>query len=113
MRYLPANVCRRSWNRLSIPIVQQHSLNTLEYFSVKYFKMGLLTFEACEAVYKRIIDINGGQSKVNFNDKIGALSKNGDVGCALIQDRKDAGPTVAPGSRKGFKAIKGIYLIEL
>jgi len=83
------------------------------FLGVEYMRNGMSAQEACEAVCKRIIDINGGQSKVDFNDKIVALSKNGDVGCASIQGRKGGEPTVATWSKKGFKAIKGTYLIEV
>ena len=83
------------------------------FLGVEYMRNGMTAQEACEAVCKRIIDINGGPSKVDFNDKIVALSKNGDVGCASIQGRKGGEPTVATWSKKGFKAIKGTYLIEV
>ena len=83
------------------------------FLGVEYMRNGMTAQEACEAVCKRIIDINGGSSKVDFNDKIVALSKNGDVGCASIRERKGDEPTVATWSKKGFKAIKGTYLIEV
>ena len=60
---------------------------------------------------KRIIDINGGISKVDFNDKIVALGKSR-VGCASIRERKDDYPEIATWSKKGFKVTKGTYLIE-
>ena len=83
------------------------------FLGVEYMRNGMSAQEACEAVCKRIIDINGGPSKVDFNDKIVALSKDGDVGCASIQGRKGGEPTVATWSKKGFKATKGTYLIEV
>ena len=82
------------------------------FLGIEFMRNGMTAQEACEAVCKRIIDINGGPSKVNFSDKIVGLSINGDVGCAAIQGRKGAEPTVATWSKKGFKAIKGTYLIE-
>ena len=83
------------------------------FLGVEYMRNGMTAQEACEAVCKRIIDINGGPSKVDFSDKIVALSKNGDVGCAAIQGRKGDEPTVATWSKKGFKAIQGTYMIEV
>ena len=83
------------------------------FLGVEYMRNGMSPQEACESVCKRIIDINGGPSKVDFSDKIVALSKNGDVGCAAIQGRKGGEPTVATWSKKGFKATKGTYLIEV
>ena len=67
--------------------------------------------EACEDVCKRIIDINGGPSKVDFNDKIVALSKSGEVGCAAIRGKKGQEPEVATWSKRGLKVTKGTYLI--
>ncbi len=67
--------------------------------------------EACEDVCKRIIDINGGPSKVDFNDKIVALSKSGEVGCAAIRGERGQEPEVATWSKKGLKVTKGTYLI--
>ena len=83
------------------------------FLGVEYMRNGMTAQEACEAVCKRIIDINGGPSKVDFSDKIVALSKNGDVGCAAIQGRKGDEPTVATWSKKGFKAIRGTYMIKV
>tara|TARA_B100001750_G_C15501698_1_gene597663 strand:- start:209 stop:1243 length:1035 start_codon:yes stop_codon:yes gene_type:complete len=83
------------------------------FLGVEYMRNGMTAQEACEAVCKRIIDINGGPSKVDFSDKIVALSKNGDVGCAAIQGKKGDEPTVATWSKKGFKAIRGTYMIEV
>ena len=54
------------------------------FLGVELMRNGKSPQEACEEVCKRIVDINGGPSKVNFNDKIVALGKNGDVGCASI-----------------------------
>ena len=67
--------------------------------------------EACEDVCKRIIDINGGPSKVDFNDKIVALSKSGEIGCAAIRGKKGQEPEVATWSKNGLKVTKGTYLI--
>lgn len=83
------------------------------FLGVEFMKNGMSPQEACEAVCKRIIDINGGPSKVNFSDKIVALSKSGDIGCASIRGRKDNEPKVATWSKEGFKVTKGTYLIEV
>ena len=82
------------------------------FLGIEQMRNGKSAQEACEAVCKRIIDINGGPGKVNFNDKIVALGKNGDVGCASIRGRKGREPSVAYWSKKGFKVKKGTYLIE-
>ena len=58
------------------------------FLGVELMRNGRSPQEACEDVCKRIIDINGGPSKVDFNDKIVALSKSGEVGCAAIRGKK-------------------------
>jgi N4-(beta-N-acetylglucosaminyl)-L-asparaginase len=82
------------------------------FLGVELMRNGRSPQEACEEVCKRIVDINGGPSKVNFNDKIVALGKNGDIGCASIRERKGNNPEIATWSKKGFKVTKGTYLIE-
>ena len=83
------------------------------FLGVELMRNGKSPQEACEEVRKRIVDINGGPSKVNFNDKIVALGKNGDVGCASIREKKGQNPEIATWSKKGFKMTKGTYLIEI
>ena len=41
-----------------------------------------------------------------------AVNKDGDVGCAAIQGRKGREPKLSYWSKKGFKVLKGTYLIE-
>ena len=81
------------------------------FLGVELMRNGRSPQEACEDVCKRIIDINGGPSKVDFNDKIVALSKSGEVGCAAIRGKKGQEPKVATWSKKGLKVTKGTYLI--
>jgi len=81
------------------------------FLGVELMRNGRSPQEACEDVCKRIIDINGGPSKVDFNDKIVALSKSGEVGCAAIRGKKGQEPEVATWSKKGLKVKKGTYLI--
>ena len=81
------------------------------FLGVELMRNGRSPQEACEDVCKRIIDINGGPSKVDFNDKIVALSKSGEVGCAAIRGKKGQEPEVATWSKRGLKVTKGTYLI--
>ena len=83
------------------------------FLGVELMRNGKSPQQACEEVCKRIVDINGGPSKVNFNDKIVALGKNGEVGCASIREKKGQNPEIATWSKKGFKVTKGTYLIEI
>ena len=56
------------------------------FFVVEQMRNGKTPQQACEALCKRIIDINGGPKNVDFNDKIVALGKDGSIGCASITD---------------------------
>mgnify|MGYP003320676753 CR=1 FL=1 len=82
------------------------------FYVVEQMRNGKSPQEACEALCKRIVDINGGIKNIDFNDKIVALGKNGEVGCASIREKKGDYPEIATWSKKGFKATKGTYLIE-
>jgi N4-(beta-N-acetylglucosaminyl)-L-asparaginase len=82
------------------------------FFVVEQMRAGKSPQDACEALCERIIYINGGRDKVNFNDKIVAVNKNGDVGCASILGGKGREPKLAYWSNKGFKVLKGTYIIE-
>jgi len=81
------------------------------FLGVEEMRRGKSPQEACEAVCKRIIDING-TDKVDFDDKMVALNKDGEVGCASILGSKGNPPKVAYWSNKGFKVLKGSYLME-
>ena len=82
------------------------------FFVVEQMRNGKTPQQACEALCKRIIDINGGPKNVNFNDKIVALGKDGSIGCASITGRKGSEPKLAYWSNNGFNVLKGTYLIE-
>ena len=82
------------------------------FFVVEQMRAGKSPQDACEALCERIIYINGGRDKVNFNDKIIAVNKNGDVGCASILGGRGREPKLAYWSNKGFKVLKGTYIIE-
>ena len=82
------------------------------FYVVEQMRNGKTPQEACEALCKRIVDINGGIKNIDFNDKIVALGKDGSVGCASIKEKKGNEPKLAYWSKDGFKVYKGTYLIE-
>ena len=82
------------------------------FYVVEQMRNGKTPQQACEALCKRIIDINGGTKNINFNDKIVALGKDGSVGCASIKEKKGNEPKLAYWSNDGFSVYKGTYLIE-
>ena len=83
------------------------------FLLVEKMRDGLSPQEACEFVCKRIIDINGGEKNVNFNDKFVAVNKLGEVGCAAIRGRKDNPPQLSYWTKEGFKVYDGSLLIEI
>jgi hypothetical protein len=66
--------------------------------------------EACEAVVRRIVEVNGGIDKVDFDDKIVAINKQGDAGCAGIMGSEAGAPEAAVISSDGIRVIKGTFL---
>ena len=82
------------------------------FYVVEQMRAGKSPQEACEALCKRIVDINGGTKNIDFNDKIVAVSKSGEVGCASIKEKKGNPPKLAYWSEDGFNVYDGTYLIE-
>ena len=80
---------------------------------VEKMRQGMSPQEACESICERIIDINGGRDKVNFNDKFVAVNKDGEVGCAMIRGRKEYEPRLSYYTENGFNVYTGKYLIEI
>ncbi len=83
------------------------------FYVVERMREGMSPQEACEAICKRIIDINGGEKNVDFNDKFVAVNKSGEVGVAQIQGNDNWKPELAYQTPSGFKVVKGSYLIEV
>ena len=79
---------------------------------VEKMRDGLSPQEACEYVCKRIIDVNGGPSNIDFNDKFVAVNKEGEVGCASIRGRADRPPQLAYITPDGFEVYDGSIMIE-
>ena len=82
------------------------------FFVVERMRAGLSPQEACEAACQRIIDINGGAEKIDFNDKFVAVNKNGEVGCASIQSIAGGLPKLAYFDANGFHVFEGKFLIN-
>ena len=82
------------------------------FLAVEKMRSGMTAQQACEAVIERIIDINGGLDKVDFNDKMVAISKNGDVGCASIMGSKEGPPKACYINESGVHVLEGKYYKE-
>ncbi|MCG8604332.1 N(4)-(beta-N-acetylglucosaminyl)-L-asparaginase [bacterium] len=81
-------------------------------FVVEKMRSGMSPQQACEAICQRIIDINGGPDKVNFNDKFVAINRNGEAGCATIRGRKGKEAEASFYTEDGITVLKATYLIE-
>ncbi len=82
------------------------------FFVVEQMRAGKSPQQACEAACQRIIDINGGAAKVDFNDKYVAVNKQGEVGCASILGTKEWQPKLAFINKDGFQVLRGRSLIN-
>ena len=82
-------------------------------YVVEKMRGGMSPQQACEAICQRIIDINGGPAKVNFNDKFVAVNKDGEVGCATVRGKKGKESKASFYTTDGFKVVKATYLIEI
>lgn len=83
------------------------------FFVVERMRAGDSPQQACEAACQRIININGGLDKVNFNDKFIAVNKNGEVGCASILKREEKEPSVSYWTKDGFQSMTGTHFKTL
>jgi N4-(beta-N-acetylglucosaminyl)-L-asparaginase len=79
------------------------------FLVIEMMRQGKSPQEACELACQRIIDINGGLDKVDFNDKFVAISKEGEVGCAAIMGSEKHPPRAAYISGEGFQVLDGTY----
>lgn len=82
------------------------------FYVVEQMRAGKSPQQACEIACQRIIDINGGADKVDFNDKYVAVNKNGEIGCASIMQIRGGSPTLSFFSKDGFQVVHGKTLIN-
>ena len=73
------------------------------FLGVEFMRNGKSPQEACEEVCKRIVDINGGPSKVNFNDKIVALGKMVMLAALQSEKKRDRILKLLHGLKKDLK----------
>ncbi len=62
---------------------------------------------ACEEVVERIFFVNGGKANVNFNVKMVAFNKDGDVGVASIMGEEGTSPAASIITSEGVKVVMG------
>ncbi len=77
------------------------------FLLIEKMRAGMSPQKACEFVLERIIDINGGLDKVDFNVKMIAMNLNGETGVASIMPEEHLPPFASIRTAKGFKVIAG------
>lgn len=65
---------------------------------------------ACEEVIERIFYVNKGKDQVNFNVKMVAFNKDGDVGVASIMAEDGSSPYASVITAEGLKPVIGKYM---
>ena len=80
------------------------------FYVVEKMLQGMHPMEACKAACQRIVEVNGGLDKGDYNDKFVAVNKKGEVGCAAIRGRKGRSPFVAYINSTGFTTLEGDVL---
>lgn len=82
------------------------------FLVVEYMRQGMSPSEACEAVCRRIVEVNGGPDHINFDDKFIAVNKNGEVGTASVRGNPQDRPSLSVISLEGIETIRGNYIVE-
>ncbi|MFZ1678969.1 MAG: N(4)-(beta-N-acetylglucosaminyl)-L-asparaginase [Saprospiraceae bacterium] len=77
------------------------------FLLMEKMRAGMSPQKACEFVLERIIDINGGLDKVDFNVKMIAMNLNGETGVASIEPEDHMPPYASIITSKGYKLISG------
>ena len=79
---------------------------------VEKMRTGMSPQKACEEVLHRIVEINGGLEKIDFNVKMIAMNINGETGVATIQSEHTSDPVASVITAQGFKIVTGTYMIQ-
>jgi len=82
------------------------------FLLVEKMRAGMSPQKACEEVLERLIFINGGESKIDFNVKMVAFNKNGEIGVAAMKGNDDNIPYASVITKNGIKVVAGKYMIK-
>lgn len=77
------------------------------FLLVEKMRAGMSPQKACEEVIERIFYVNGGAANVNFNVKMVAFNKDGDVGVASIMGEEGTSPAASIITSAGVKVVMG------
>ncbi len=82
------------------------------FLLMEKMRAGMSPQQACEFVLERIIAINGGPDKVNFNVKMIAMNLNGETGVAAIKGEDKGLPYASIITSNGYKLVPGKVMIS-
>ena len=82
------------------------------FLLVEKMKMGMSPQKACEAVIDRILEINSGNKKINFNVKMIAMNLNGEAGVASVFPEGSLPPKATVMTSNGIRVVEGTYRME-
>ncbi|MEO5905194.1 MAG: N(4)-(beta-N-acetylglucosaminyl)-L-asparaginase [Saprospiraceae bacterium] len=80
------------------------------FLLIEKMRAGMSPQQACEYVIEKIVDINGGIHRVDFNVKMIAMNVDGEIGVASVNAEDGLPPFASAITEKGFKAIGGTFL---
>ncbi len=81
------------------------------FLLVEKMRAGMSPQQACEEVVERIIYVNGGRDKVDFNVKMVAFNKHGEIGVAALKGNDNNPPYASVITKDGLKVIPGKFLM--
>ena len=79
------------------------------YLLMEKMRSGMTPQAACEAVIDRIVSINGGIKKVDFDVKMIAMNIKGETGVASIFSEGSGKPLASIYTNKGLQVIEGSF----
>ncbi len=82
------------------------------FLVVELMRAGKSPEEACLEACRRIVKVNGGPEKVNFNVKFIAINKTGEIGCASLRESRAGEPSLSCITSAGFRAFTGRVLLS-
>lgn len=80
------------------------------YLLIEKMRSGMSPQAACEAVLEKIVSINGGLSKVDFDVKMIAMNIKGESGVAAIAAHGPGIPQASVYTSKGLQVIDGSFM---
>jgi N4-(beta-N-acetylglucosaminyl)-L-asparaginase len=80
------------------------------FLLVEKMRAGMSPQKACEFVLERIVEINGGLDKIDFNVKMVAMNLDGETGVASLGEEDRTAPCASVITSNGYKLITGTTL---